>query len=202
MYNIDMSKIIGLSGYARSGKDTFCTMMLQSLRNRGFVAERMALADYLKMSMRDGIINMFGIDLLNCTNEEKTLLRPMMVAYGGIRRSQTEGTFFTDYLTNKINQSVSDYVIITDIRYDEYCKDEASWLKSFKKSKLIAIERYDIKELGRKDYIGPANIDEKNNYWKIKAKADFLFEWASCSDETRNFSIVEDFINKTNIFND
>lgn len=197
-----MSKIIGLSGYARSGKDTFCTMMLRSLQNRGFTAERMALADYLKISMRDGILNMFGIDLLDCTSEEKTLLRPMMVAYGGIRRAQSEGTFFTNYLTGRINQSVSDYVIITDIRYDEYDRDEISWLKSFKNSKLIAIERYDIKELGRKDYVGPANADEKNNFWKIKTKADFLFEWPSCSDDTRTFSMVEDFINKTNIFND
>ena len=152
--------MIGITGVARSGKDTFYSILAKYFENKGFKAGRLAFADDLKKELNPFTIEKFKIDLMKCTNEEKEVIRPLMVSYGKCRRSQTEGKYWTSLLDAKIKNFSKQNIIpiITDVRYIEYKEDEYSWLKN-NNGILIHISR----KLDNGNLIPPANIEEKAN---------------------------------------
>jgi len=172
-------KIIGISGVATSGKDTLCNLISRYLAQKNIETKRVALADKLKEDLKDFLIEKFNVDITKPTIEEKTLVRPILVSYGKVKRNLTKGT----YWTNKINSDIDDLLnnnilpIITDIRYMEYPEDEFSWLKK-KSGVLIHISRLDSND----KLIPPANSEEKENDKMIKENADLSCTWKTQED--------------------
>jgi hypothetical protein len=185
-----MSKIIGISGVAGSGKDTFFELLKEQLSGD---VKRFALADNLKLECNDFFIKQYGIDIFHCTREQKELLRPILVAHGKMKRLASEGQHWTSILKEQIHSfkkfAPNCYIVITDIRYDVYDKDEVYWLKDVMGGKLVHIERryfdpswIDMTNLngmnhGKWRVAHPANDDERENDPKVKAKANFRVEW-------------------------
>lgn len=169
--------IIGLTGYATSGKD----YLFGLLANRGPVI-RMALADSLKRDINPFLIEKFGIDLYSCTPEQKELVRPLLVAYGKIHRNRSGGSYFTSQLTKKVLEaSKTHLVVVTDIRYADpkFPNDELNWLKSLG-GKLVHITKYN-EENGQRTYVKAPNADELENNIILLKNADFLIEWKHTS---------------------
>ena len=161
--------IIGLSGNARSGKDLLCELLSKQTK-----VVRLALADELKSDLKEFLISNFGIDPTNCSPSEKELVRPILVAYGAVKRKQTTGTYWTSKLTEKALEYSSDsLVVITDIRYAEYDQDELFWLKEVLGGHLTFIK----KRFADGTYNPPANSDEEVNNKKLFKKADYIIEW-------------------------
>lgn len=180
--------IIGITGVARSGKDTFYCVLNKFLNEKNLKSERVALADKLKEELGDFIKEKFKINIEKCDGEDKELIRPLMVAYGKCRRVQTEGKYWTSLIENKIKDLKKDGIIpiITDIRYIEYKEDEYSWLKS-KDGILIHISR----KLTDGSLVQPANIEEKSNDNKLKAVADFSICWDTCQDTNFLYELMQ-----------
>ena len=59
-------KIIGVSGFARSGKDLFARVAQNVLEKQGSKIEKYALAYELKNDLKDLIHNKVGIDVFTC----------------------------------------------------------------------------------------------------------------------------------------
>lgn len=173
------NNIIGLTGVARSGKDTFCLILERFLKEKGLEARRVALADELKKELSDFVEKKFKINLNKCEGQDKELIRPLMVAYGKCRRAQTEGKYWTSIVESDIKNFRKQNIIpiITDIRYIEYKDDEYAWLKNHN-GILIHISR----KLDDGSIIPPANIEEKANDNKLKAVADYSICWETCQD--------------------
>ena len=171
--------MIGLTGVARSGKDTFYSILKRYLEEKGIKSQRLAFADALKKEIHDFTKDKFKIDLLNCTPENKEIVRPLMVAYGKCRRIQTEGKYWTSTLQPEVDKLITKNIvpIVTDVRYIEYKDDEYSWLKSHN-GILIHVSR----KLDDDSLIPPANIEEKANDNKLKAVADYSICWETCQD--------------------
>jgi hypothetical protein len=101
------------------------------------------LADALKQEIAPFLKDLYGIDIFSCSREDKNLVRQILVEHGRIRRIATNGT----YWTNKLTQSIKDYVdaapenvaVITDIRYSVYEEDEVFWLKNIMGGSLVHI---------------------------------------------------------------
>ncbi len=180
-------KIIGISGLARSGKDLFTTVAQKILTDKGFKTERYALAYELKSDIKDLIFKQTKIDVFTEKTEEKNIIRPMLVAYGDVMRKVSEGKYWTTKVENKMSTSKADFVFITDIRYDVYPEDECYWLQRKMGGKLIHITKYQMSEAPSKRRISTAkpvkiyeaapNEHELFNNPKVKAKADYAFEW-------------------------
>ena len=170
----NINKIIGISGVATSGKDTLCNMISRYLSQRNIISKRIALADNLKNDLRDFILDKFSIDITKSTPEEKSLVRPIMVSYGKIRRSISKGTHWTQKVEKDLERLTSENIIpiITDIRYMEYPEDEYFWLKN-KNGILVHISRLDLNG----NLIPPANIVEKENDIKLKEVSDLKLTW-------------------------
>ena len=170
----NINKIIGISGVATSGKDTLCNMISRYLSQRNIISKRIALADNLKNDLRDFILDKFSIDITKSTPEEKSLVRPIMVSYGKIRRSISKGTHWTQKVEKDLERLTSENIIpiITDIRYMEYPEDEYFWLIN-KNGILVHISRLDLNG----NLIPPANIEEKENDIKLKEVSDLKLTW-------------------------
>lgn len=180
--------LIGLTGVARSGKDTFYSILNKYLKEKQLNSERLALADALKKELYDFTKDKFKIDLFRCDGNDKELIRPLMVAYGKCRRIQTEGKYWTSLLDDKVKSLIKNKIIpiITDIRYIEYKDDEYAWLKKYN-GILVHISR----KLDTGDLIPPANLEEKANDNKLKAVADYSVCWETCQDTNFLYELTQ-----------
>lgn len=182
------SNVIGLTGVARSGKDTFFSILKKYLKEKSIESQRIALADELKTELGDFVEKKFKINLNKCDGTEKELIRPLMVAYGKCRRIQTEGKYWTSLVDSKIKDLKKQSIvpIITDVRYIEYKDDEYAWLKNHN-GILIHISR----KLDDGSIIPPANIEEKSNDNKLKAVADYSICWETCQDVNFLYELMQ-----------
>lgn len=173
-----MNNIIGLSGVARSGKDFFFSNFSKITKKNVI---RFALADDLKKELYSSIKNTFNIDVFNCSKEEKEKIRPILVSHAKIRRTETQGRYWIDKISNKVKaaaENKNNIIMITDVRYDEYAQDEADWIKKELGGFLIHISK-SVKN--SKDdslhFLSPANEEEAMNEPKLKKKANYLLVW-------------------------
>lgn len=185
--------IIGISGYARSGKDLFTSVAQKILKEHGLKSEKFALAYELKSDLKSLIKSKVGIDVFTDNTQEKSIIRPLLVAYGDVMRKTSEGRYWTRKLETKLAKSKADIAFITDIRYDVYLEDECTWLQNKQCGKLIHITKYKQSPMpsGRrfsknkivKIYDEAPNEHELLNNPKVKKKANYAFEWEDCSDK-------------------
>jgi hypothetical protein len=180
--------IIGITGVARCGKDTFYSLLNRYLEEKHIKTKRLAFADDLKLELNDFTKEKFKIDLLKCDGSDKELIRPLMVAYGKCRRMQTEGKYWTSLLDPKVLDLINNNIIpvVTDVRYIEYKDDEYSWLKSHSGVLIHLSRRLDDGSL-----VPPANIEEKSNDNKLKVVADFNICWETCQDTNCLYELMQ-----------
>lgn len=177
--------IIGVSGVARSGKDTFFKIFKKCMGNEGKFFKRFAFADKLKSDIRPLIKRSFNIDINKCSDEEKEIVRPFMVEYGRLGRKINE-----DYWINKLMNQVLSYkdprsAVITDVRYE----NEQLYLKNnFEECINIYISR---------EGFLPINNEEAENDPKLRENADYILEWNSFdASDDEGIKHVNKFINE------
>ena len=100
--------VIGISGVAGSGKDTFANLIGCKLKELDAKVKFLSFAERLKWEVKDVSLRLYDIDPTNCSRDEKTLIRPLLLAHGAIKHKID---------SKKIN-------IITDVRFCEYSCDE------------------------------------------------------------------------------
>lgn len=172
--------IIGISGVARSGKDTLANNFVKIFKEYGVKSKRYALADQLKKESRSFIKKTLNIDLFNLTEEEKVLIRPFLVFWGTqIRRKNNENCWI-EALEKQLSPDT--LTIVSDIRYP----NEADWIKN-NNGILIHISR--IGNDG--NVIQPPNEEEKQNNPILLEKSDASFVWNTFGDE--NEELLTDF---------
>lgn len=194
-------KIIGISGIARSGKDLFTTVAQRILSDKGLKTERCALAYELKSDLKDLIKDKTGINVFTEDTKEKNIIRPLLVAYGDVMRKISEGTYWTSKVETRISTLKADVIFITDIRYDVYPEDECNWLRRKMNGKLIHLTKYQMTPAPAnhrvstskpvKVYEAAPNEHELFNNPKVRAKADYVFEWEDCSQKLDNSKLEE-----------
>jgi len=169
--------VIGLSGVAGCGKDTFFTVLSENMNVR-----RVSLADSLKSEVNDWTLRHYGINAVTCSREDKEKIRSLLVYHGGMKRDSSKGRHWIELASKKITKDHPDYTtVITDIRFNEYENDEVSWLQNELGGKLIHLKLWegipDSNEgvLYRK-YKEPANNAEAENDPKLIDKADYKIE--------------------------
>ncbi|MEK8023238.1 MAG: hypothetical protein AAB229_05455 [Candidatus Hydrogenedentota bacterium] len=133
-----MSTLIGLSGFARVGKDTAAMNM------RGFT--RFAFADPLKADIAP-LLEMIGCDIMIPHHKEKA--RPLLVEWGATAR-RFNPNFWIERTLRAIRESPSDKIAITDVRY---ANEVAAILAQG--GKVIRIDR---------PAHGPANAEERLSF--------------------------------------
>ena len=164
--------VIGLTGLARCGKDTFCKYARKYLKSNRYESQRLAFADALKKDIDAFLIEKLGISAFTEITEEKEIIRPMLTTWGTeIMRKQDDLYWVKkveeDIIVNKQNNIIS---IVTDIRF----LIEINYIHKIG-GKVIHLTM-----LGNK----PANDYEKKNDPILKKNADYFVEWERYGDDS------------------
>ena len=160
-----MKKIIGICGYARSGKDTFYNRSSLHLESQNLESVRYAFADALKEEL-DGLLTEYiGISAFSEKTEEKDIIRPLLVTYGTELRRKLNPNCWIEKIKDRVllDAQQDKYVFITDVRFE----NEAQWIKS-QGGKMVYIEREGVK---------PANGEEHRQNVLMKKYLDYKIYW-------------------------
>ena len=185
-----MNKLyVGVSGFARSGKNLFCDIAQNVLKEKyNLTSKTYALAYFLKKDCEPFIQEKLGLSAFSEKTEDKNSFRDMLVWYGGVKRKQTQGRYWTGLLYEELKNDTNDVNFISDIRYVEYVGDEAYWLQKELGGKLVHVSKYTygfpsggrhyrINDRSKKIYTEAPNQHEALNDPKIRILADYKVEW-------------------------
>jgi hypothetical protein len=189
MSNINAKKIIGISGLARSGKNLFCDIAIQELNKRGYSAKQYALAYFLKKDCEQFVREKLNLNVFSENTDEKSIFREFLVWYGGVKRKQTEGQYWTSLLYKEIENDPSDVIFVSDIRYVQYPKDEVYWIQKELSGKLVHLSKYTLvynNDAYVRRYVEPPNEHERINDPIIKGLSDYTVEWQDISSTSNN----------------
>ena len=170
-------KYIGVSGVARSGKNLFCDIAIKQLSQKGVKAKQYALAYYLKKDCEEFIKTKLGLDVFTEKTDDKTIFREMLVWYGGVKRKQTEGAYWTSMIQKDMEADDNEVIFVSDIRYDQYPKDEVYWIKEVLGGYLVHVSKYTYNDWDERIFTEPPNEHEKLNDPLVKLKSDYLLQW-------------------------
>ena len=174
-----MTKVIGISGVARVGKDTFFRALLKESPNYNLV--RVAFADELKEECNEFLMKNVGISAFTQDPDEKALIRPFLVTYGSQLRRRRDPYCWIKRAEAKmssikgVNEST---VVITDVRYP----NELDWIHS--KMKGISIH------LSREGMV-PVNEEEALYDPQLKKMCTTRLELPNFPEETFESQCVE-----------
>jgi len=183
--------VIGVSGVAQSGKDTFFYLFSRFLReNHNLVSKRYALADYLKLECKDFLYDNFGLDVWSNDPAIKKMFRPLLIWFGDIKREQTKGKYFTDITYAEMMCDTVDVAFVTDIRYGELEDDEIDWVQCQLNGKLVHIQRIDTNN----NVILPANANEQRNDPILRSRCDYSLQWTSEITNSSNEFLDEMYV--------
>jgi len=204
-----MNKLyIGVSGFARSGKNLFCDIAQKVLKEKYYLTSKTyALAYFLKKDCEPFIQEKLGLNAFSEKTEDKNAFRDMLVWYGGVKRKQTEGKYWTGLLHEELKKDTNDVNFISDIRYVEYVDDEIFWLKKQLNGKLVHVSKYTygfatdgrhyrVNDKNKKIYTDDPNQHEALNDPKIRFLADYKVEWEQIVSFDKN---QEELINNPNL---
>lgn len=178
--------IIGLTGLARCGKDTFCKYAREYLKSNNYESQRLAFADELKKDVDAFLIEKLGISAFTEVTEEKEIIRPMLTTWGTEIMRKKDDLHWVKKVEKIINENQKNKIvsIVTDIRFP----NEIEYIHKIG-GKIIHLTM-----IGNK----PANDYERENDPLLRKNADCLVEWEKYGDDALENCIghVEKAFNK------
>ena len=116
-------KVVGLCGFARSGKDTFFSIASEILDSQNKNNNRIAFADSLKEDLDPFIKEHLGFSAFTENSKEKELIRPLMVCFGADIMRKIDENYWVRKLSSKLK--INSINFITDVRYP----NEIEWIQ-------------------------------------------------------------------------
>ena len=178
--------IVGIAGYARTGKDTFGSILIKELKNAGLSAKKLSLAFELKSALDSFLTQKFDISAFTEDPKEKNFIRPLLICYGTDLMRKKDPKYWIKKLqkTIDINNNHGIISVVSDIRF----VNEADWLK----------DNGGILTHLKRDGIVPADKNEERNDTLLREVSDFPIDWKSFTEQqtSEKENIVKNFINE------
>ena len=182
---LDQYKLIGIAGFARTGKDSLASMIKFLLEEDSHKCKISSFAQHLKKDLDSFLQSRLSISAFTEDPKEKEIIRPLLVCWGTeVIRNKINKDHWIKKMNNTcvINNLQGLKTIIPDVRF----QNEVEWIHSLGGT-TIYIER---------DGVGPVNQDEEKYTKKLKNMCKFSFFWNNLKDfEHSAPPIVKDFLN-------
>jgi hypothetical protein len=187
-----MTSLIGLAGFARTGKNSFSEFLIESLGENtepNLKPKSVSFARAIRQDLDQFLIDKLGISAYTEDPEEKEIVRPLLVCWGTqIMRDRIDKDHWIKAIekTTEINRKNNICSIITDVRFE----NEISWVKKMKGISIF-IER---------EGVGPKNADERDYTAPLKAKCDLVFSWPNLPTfKVQGKQLVKEFTINNNL---
>lgn len=118
--HLPMKYIIGISGYARAGKDTLADHLITELCHRGVVSSKFKFATALRRALTRACADIGNpIDFETDDLSRKAAIRPLMVEFGRVNRAHDPDCFVkrTHADIEKMFRIGCQVAVISDLRY-------------------------------------------------------------------------------------
>jgi len=187
-----MVDLIGLCGFARSGKNSFSDFIID-LR----IEEKADLLKVMSTSFAYALrkdLDSFLLDKLNISAftedpKEKEIIRPMLIAWGtDVMRDRIDKNHWINKIEEEVNNNRKNQIssIITDVRFG----NELEWIRK-NQGITIFIDR---------ENIGPKNDDERNHTLPLRDKCDLIFKWSELDEfQSKGKKLVKEFLINNNL---
>lgn len=184
----DMPKVIGLSGVARCGKDSFLRGLIDAYPELRI--HKLSIGDIIRTDVAPFIQQNFGVDIFTCSDAQKEAFRPLLAWYGNIRRQHTNGMYFIVKLDDVIRtfKDKVDVFVVPDIRFKEYPFDETDWVTTTNHGILVHLTRI----LPNGEQLLPPNDFERLNDPRVRAKSTHVIQWPTFSDKSEITKFVKE----------
>ena len=137
-------RIILISGFARSGKDTLANALLTEFEKANKEATLTKFANALKSALQLALndVGLGHIDVFTEDTAEKELIRPLFVEFGKYCRAKDKNVFVNRTLkdVDAMLKQGKDAVVISDCRY----LNEAQLVRAFGANELVNVDRFHI----------------------------------------------------------
>jgi hypothetical protein len=112
--------MIGISGLARSGKDTLAKHLAEIIKsNLGVEVKILSFADKIKWQMKDITYDHYGINVYTEDTNEKQIIRDILVSHGETMKKIHGRTIWADLIIDNIKKSKEKFFpIVSDVRFD------------------------------------------------------------------------------------
>jgi hypothetical protein len=191
--------IVGVGGLARAGKDLFCAVAANTLKQHNKTSVKLAFADELKNDIDGFCKDRYKISAWTTDPNTKRIIRRILVAHGCIMREIGDGTYWIKKMEEKIEKEKDKEIIfISDVRF----LNEVKFVQSLN-GKVIHLSKYnvigDIPHHTERYFQLPPNDEEKLNDPLVQDAADYTVEWEDVSDGAiyEEDIIENEYINKT-----
>ena len=207
--------VIGIAGFARSGKDTFVGIASDILRANGYRPQRVAFADKLKDEVETMLkVNKYKATVKTDDTALKSMIRPLMVWWGCQRRYESEGgMYWVNEVDNQLCETCVDYlkhgeshenvvILVSDVRF----ANEAKWVHEKWGGSVIHLKRYENQtwrfkqgdpwEVVKK-YDPAPNEEEAKQDPLVEAASDVNTEWENQKASTTAEAIKLEKLHET-----
>lgn len=156
-------RIILISGYARSGKDSLASHIKRELEIEGREARVLKFANVLKEALQAALnrVGLSHIDVFTEDEELKKILRPLLVEFGKFARKMDKDVFVKALIKDMeaLFAGGVDVALISDCRY----LNEASLVRAWGKDTRSIVARLHIGREG----LEPANDEERQSIYEL-----------------------------------
>lgn len=166
-----VSPVIAITATRQSGKDTLCRRLRSLNRN----ITRGAFADKLKQDLRPLIYQQFGFDIMSCTNEQKELVRDILISYGMAWRA-VEPLHWVNELIDHVEMARTSNPAMIPCICDVRFENETQHLRDTYGTSFVLIN------LTREGSPPPTDEEEKH-FREVAAMADFHLHWGHNTKE-------------------
>lgn len=170
--------IIGVTGFARTGKDLYCNIAKNILAMNGLNAKRFAFADELKREVEPFLRHMCGVDVWTDDTAIKTDIRDFLVWYGTTFWRKREPLRWVSRVEELIkNDNHLDVALVSDARYP----NEGHWVHA-NEGWLVHLSKYtknsaDGGQTWDRHFQLPPNKEEEKNDPLVYNMSDYRIEW-------------------------
>ena len=179
--------LIGIAGFARTGKDSLASMIASLLKDQSNKCNIASFAYHIKKDVDLFLKSRLNISAFTEDPKEKEIIRPMLVCWGTeIIRNKIDSKYWIQKMhsTCAVHTLQGAKTIIPDVRF----QNEVEWIHSLGGT-TIYIER---------EGINPINQDEEKYTKKLKNMCKFSFFWDNLEDFERSGpKLVKAFLNDT-----
>ena len=166
---------VAVTGFARSGKNSLCSLMETVCKEKSLKVKTFSFAYALKKDLDSFCREHFNISSFS-EKEEKSIIRPILIAYGESKRKITEGTYWWKKVMSDINDfydSGGNIALVSDLRFKEFEHDEIDFIKSYANSLTFCVQRI----LSNGQLLQPAHDSESRNSTRLIDCSDAVVRW-------------------------